>query len=41
MRKVLFGLVLVAAVATSGCASLGKKRTPDEFAVEGYVHRDY
>ena len=33
MRKVLFGLVLVAAVATSGCASLGKKRTPDEFAV--------
>jgi hypothetical protein len=33
MRKALFGVVLVAAVATSGCASLGKKRAPDEFAV--------
>src|SRR5438270_1118146 len=34
MRKVLSALVMVAAVSTSGCASLkSKSRTPDEFAV--------
>src|SRR3954466_4841037 len=34
MRKVLSALVIVAAVSTSGCASLkGKSRTPDEFTV--------
>lgn len=34
MRKALTALVLVSALATSGCASLtGKRRAPDEFAV--------
>ncbi len=33
MRKVLTLTVLTAALATSGCASLGKKHGPDEFAV--------
>ena len=34
MRKVLSALLIVAAVSTSGCASLkGKSRSPDEFAV--------
>src|SRR5437764_14987712 len=33
MRKVLTLAVLTAALATSGCASLGKKHGPDEFAV--------
>jgi hypothetical protein len=34
MRKVFSALAIVAAVSTSGCASLkGKSRTPDEFAV--------
>ena len=34
MRKALTALVLVSALATSGCASMtGKRRAPDEFAV--------
>lgn len=33
MRKVLPALLLVAAALTSGCASLTRGRTPDEFAV--------
>jgi hypothetical protein len=34
MRKAVTALVLVAAVATSGCAAMrGRSRTPDEFAV--------
>ncbi|HZC37226.1 MAG TPA: DUF3035 domain-containing protein [Sphingomicrobium sp.] len=34
MRKVLSGLVIVAAVSTSGCAAFkSHSRTPDEFAV--------
>jgi len=34
MRKAFTAIVLVAAVATSGCAALtGGRRTPDEFAV--------
>jgi hypothetical protein len=34
MRKALTALVLVSALATSGCATLnGKRRAPDEFAV--------
>ena len=34
MRKALTALALVAAVATSGCASLsGRRSSPDEFAV--------
>ena len=34
MRKAISALVIVAAVATSGCASLrGRSATPDEFAV--------
>jgi hypothetical protein len=34
MRKAFTAVVLVAAVASTGCASLqGRKRTPDEFAV--------
>ena len=34
MRKALCALVLVAAVSTSGCASMrGRSATPDEFAV--------
>lgn len=34
MRKAITAIVLVAAIATSGCASLaGKRKTPDEFAV--------
>ena len=34
MRKAISALVIVAAVATSGCASLrGRSSTPDEFAV--------
>jgi hypothetical protein len=33
MRKAFIAVVLIAALATSGCASLGKKRAPDEFAV--------
>ena len=34
MRKAITALLLVAAVATSGCASLtGKRRAPDEFQV--------
>jgi hypothetical protein len=34
MRKVISALVIVAAVATSGCAAVrGRNSTPDEFAV--------
>ena len=34
MRKALTALVLVSALATSGCATLtGKRKAPDEFAV--------
>src|SRR3954465_3008741 len=34
MRKAISALVIVAAVASSGCATLsGKRATPDEFAV--------
>lgn len=34
MRKAITALVIVAALATSGCATLsGKRRAPDEFAV--------
>jgi hypothetical protein len=34
MRKAVTALVIVAAVATSGCAAMrGRSRTPDEFAV--------
>jgi len=34
MRKAISALVIVAAVATSGCAALsGRRATPDEFAV--------
>ena len=33
MRKALTAVVLVAALATSGCAALGKRKAPDEFAV--------
>ena len=33
MRKAFIGVVVVAALATSGCAALGKHRAPDEFAV--------
>jgi hypothetical protein len=33
MRKALSALVLAALVATSGCASLGRNRAADEFAV--------
>ena len=34
MRKAVNALVIVAAVATSGCAAMrGRSRTPDEFAV--------
>jgi len=33
MRKSLAALALVAIVATSGCASMRRSRTPDEFAV--------
>jgi hypothetical protein len=34
MRKAFTAVVLIAAVASTGCASLqGRKRTPDEFAV--------
>ena len=34
MRKATIALMAIAAVATSGCASLtGKRATPDEFAV--------
>jgi hypothetical protein len=34
MRKALTALVLVSALATSGCAAMtGKRRAPDEFAV--------
>ena len=34
MRKAMTAILLVAAVATSGCASLtGKRRAPDEFQV--------
>lgn len=34
MRKALTGLILIATVATSGCAlTRGRGRTPDEFAV--------
>jgi hypothetical protein len=33
MRKALSAVVLVALLATSGCAALGKRKAPDEFAV--------
>jgi len=33
MRKAFFAVVLVAALATSGCAAFSKHRAPDEFAV--------
>jgi hypothetical protein len=33
MRKALSAVLLAAAVATSGCAVLGGRSTPDEFAV--------
>src|SRR5436189_3518126 len=33
MRKALFAAVLIAAVATTGCATIGKRQAPDEFAV--------
>jgi hypothetical protein len=33
MRKAFTALVLAALVGTSGCAALGGKRAPDEFAV--------
>src|SRR3954467_8536506 len=34
MRKAISAVLIVAAVATSGCATLrGRSRTPDEFAV--------
>jgi hypothetical protein len=34
MRKAITAVVIVAALATSGCATLnGKRKTPDEFAV--------
>lgn len=33
MRKALSALVLAALVATSGCASIGRNRAADEFAV--------
>ena len=33
MSKALPAVLLIAVVATSGCAAIGKRRTPDEFAV--------
>jgi hypothetical protein len=33
MREVIFAAVAVAALATSGCAAIGKRHAPDEFAV--------
>jgi DUF3035 family protein len=33
MRKAFVAVVVVAALATSGCAALGKRHAPDEFAV--------
>ena len=33
MRKTLTAVVLVAVLAASGCASISKRRAPDEFAV--------
>ena len=33
MRKPLAAALLVAVLATSGCASFGKRKAPDEFAV--------
>jgi hypothetical protein len=33
MRKSVTAIILIAAVATSGCAVIGKRKTNDEFAV--------